>query len=66
MFKRNKNNEPIKASEIHFDHIDCKRISEGLELFKENERNCDIYLGFYTIDIKCTRVYQSTDPANEE
>ena len=67
MFKRNKKNQP--KNKKYFDHIQSRRIKKKLEMFKKDPndvKNSHINLGFHTIDLNNKKVYQATDPANEE
>ena len=67
MFKRNKKNHP--KNKRYFNHIQSRRIKKKLDLFKKdpnNPKNSQINIGFYTIDLNNKKVYQTTDPANEE
>jgi hypothetical protein len=67
MFKRNKHNQP--KSKSYFDHIQSRRITKKLDLFKKDPndlKNSHVSLRFYTIDFVNKKVYQTTDPANEE
>ena len=67
MFKRNKKNQP--KNKRFFDHIQSRRFKKKLDLFKKDPndpKNSHISLGFHTIDLHNEKVFQSTDPANEE
>ena len=67
MFKRNKKNKP--KNKRYFDHPKSRAIKKKLDLFKQNPddvTNCQVNLGFYSIDFKTKKVYQTADPANSE
>ena len=67
MFKRNKNNQARNKS--YFNHAQSRAIKKKFEKFlmnPEDAKNCKVNLGFYTIDFKSERVYQTADPANKE
>ena len=67
MFKRNKKNKP--KNKRYFDHIYSRRINKKFDLFKQNPndvKNSKVILGFYSIDFISNKVYQTSDPANEE
>ena len=67
MFKRNKKNQP--KNKKYFDHPQSRRIKKKFDLFKQNPddvRNSFANLGFYSIDFKSKKVYQTADPANKE
>ena len=66
-FQRNKKNKP--KNKQYFDHLQSRRIKKKLDLFKKNPddvTNCQVNLGFYSIDFKTKKVYQTGDPANSE
>jgi hypothetical protein len=66
-FQRNKQNKP--TNKTYFDHIQSRRISKKLDMFEktpDDVTTCHVNLGFYSIDFKSKRVYQTADPANKE
>ena len=67
MYQRNKKSHA--KNKIYFDHLQSRRIKKKMEKFVKNPddvTNCLVNLGFYSIDLKTKKVFQTTDPANQD
>lgn len=67
MHQLNKNNQP--KNRRYFSHLESRAIKEQMKIFLKNPddvTNRDFSLGFFTIDFKFKRIYQTDDPANTE
>ena len=65
MFQRNKKGHA--KNKTYFDHLQSRRIKKKLDKFVKNPDDVSsslVNLGYYSIDLKTNKVFQTGDPAN--
>ena len=67
MFQRNKKGHA--KNKTYFDHLQSRRIKKKLDKFAKNPDDVTsilVNLGYYSIDLKTNKVFQTADPANKD